>query len=157
MADQNSNENGNGKRRDFLKKTAVVSLASIFGAAVARAGTVGRGRPVPTTLAVGEEGGGQATSLAMGEEGGEYTTMALGEEGGDHEYTTLALGEEGGSKPVPKRTEASVRTDLLERLAEVAHEKGLSVEDLLDRVVNQYLKNHPPIPEATTLALGEEG
>jgi hypothetical protein len=34
-----------------------------------------------TTLAVGEEGGGEVTTMALGEEGGgEVTTMALGEE-----------------------------------------------------------------------------
>ena len=35
-----------------------------------------------TTMAVGEEGGGELTTMAVGEEGGgEVTTMALGEEG----------------------------------------------------------------------------
>lgn len=35
------------------------------------------------------------TTMAIGEEGGGPTTMAIGEEGGGP-YTTLALGEEGG-------------------------------------------------------------
>jgi hypothetical protein len=48
-----------------------------------------------TTMAVGEEGGGELTTMAVGEEGGgEVTTMAVGEEGGG-EVTTMALGEEG--------------------------------------------------------------
>ena len=46
-------------------------------------------------MAVGEEGGGELTTMAVGEEGGgEVTTMAVGEEGGG-EVTTMALGEEG--------------------------------------------------------------
>jgi len=46
-------------------------------------------------MAVGEEGGGEVTTMAVGEEGGgEVTTMAVGEEGGG-EVTTMALGEEG--------------------------------------------------------------
>lgn len=65
---------------------------------------------IPTTLAVGEEGGGPPgnvpTTLAVGEEGGgdhTVTTQAVGEEGGDggtrrpvEPITTLAIGEEGG-------------------------------------------------------------
>jgi hypothetical protein len=51
-------------------------------------------RPPFTTLAVGEEGGGTVTTLAIGEEGGCFTTFRVGEEGPI--YTTLALGEEGG-------------------------------------------------------------
>jgi len=48
-----------------------------------------------TTMAVGEEGGGDVTTMAVGEEGGDVTTMAVGEEtGGD--VTSMALGEEGG-------------------------------------------------------------
>ncbi len=60
------------------------------------------GGPVPTTLALGEEG---ATTLAIGEEGGRPvpplrpTTKAVGEEGA---ATTLAIGEEGG-KPKQRR------------------------------------------------------
>jgi hypothetical protein len=46
-------------------------------------------------MAVGEEGGGEVTTMAVGEEGGgEVTTMAVGEEGGG-EVTTMAVGEEG--------------------------------------------------------------
>jgi len=62
--------------------------------------------PRPTTLAVGEEGGGGPrvpTTRAVGEEGGwppEVTTRALGEEGGQLPHpTTLAVGEEGGQPP----------------------------------------------------------
>jgi hypothetical protein len=50
-------------------------------------------------MAVGEEGGGEVTTMALGEEGGgEVTTMALGEEGGG-DVTTMALGEEGCAGP----------------------------------------------------------
>jgi hypothetical protein len=57
-----------------------------------------------TTLALGEEDGGQIgpTTEAIGEEDGggniDVTTLALGEEdgGGNIDVTTLALGEEDG-------------------------------------------------------------
>ncbi|MEA5556766.1 hypothetical protein [Nodularia spumigena] len=49
---------------------------------------------IPPFTIGGNGGGGQATTLAVGEEGGDVTTLAVGEEGGD--VTTLAVGEEGG-------------------------------------------------------------
>jgi len=49
-------------------------------------GILGRGRPVMTTMAIGEE------------DGGGITTMALGEESGGPIYTTLAVGEEDGGR-----------------------------------------------------------
>ena len=52
-------------------------------------------------MAIGEEGGGEVTTMAVGEEGGgEVTTMAVGEEGGG-EVTTMAIGEEGCCAPGP--------------------------------------------------------
>lgn len=59
-------------------------------------GALSTKRPPFTTLAVGEEGGGGVTTLAIGEEGPIATTLAIGEEGPI--ATTLALGEEGGCK-----------------------------------------------------------
>lgn len=71
-----------------------------------------------TTMAVGEEGGGEVTTMAVGEEGGgeagggDVTSTAVGEEGGG-EVTTMALGEESSTAPEiggqPRRLE-----DLLE-------------------------------------------
>jgi hypothetical protein len=67
------------------------------------------GAPLPSTEAVGEEGG--ATTKALNEEGG-VTTKALNEEGGKltrarnedggPRLTTLALGEEGGRRDQPQ-------------------------------------------------------
>ena len=70
-------------------------------------------QPRPTTLAVGEEGGGTVTTQAVGEEGGRTpspppkppakprpTTLAVREEGGGT-VTTQAVGEEGGRTPSP--------------------------------------------------------
>lgn len=48
-----------------------------------------------TTMATGEEGGGDPTTMATGEEGGidfSFTSAAIGEEGG----STRAFCEEGG-------------------------------------------------------------
>ncbi len=46
----------------------------------------------PTTMATGEESGGDPTTMATGEESRLVTTMAVGEEGGGP--TTMAVGEE---------------------------------------------------------------
>lgn len=55
-----------------------------------------------TTLALGEQGGGERTTMALGEEAGAGdapapTTQAVGEEGGVIDATTYALGEEGAN------------------------------------------------------------
>jgi hypothetical protein len=70
-------------------KTLAATRAIWFAGHVRRAGAI---FSQPTTLAVGEEGGGGPTTMAVGEEGSGPTTMAVGEEGGGP--TTMALGEE---------------------------------------------------------------
>jgi hypothetical protein len=69
---------------------------------------------VPTTLAIGEEGGPKVTTMALGEEGNPPapTTRAVGEEGGKPpvlppgRVTTHALGEEGAGPPPQVTTQA---------------------------------------------------
>jgi hypothetical protein len=90
------------------------------------------GKPPILTNAIGEDGGGKVTTLAVGEEGGASTravgeegaaTKALREAGGGPIMTTKAIGEEGG------------------RATEALKEAG----------------GKPMPPVATTLAVGEEG
>ena len=94
-------------RRSVLARTLAVvgGIATLFlGRGASAQGYLDRRRRPPTTLALGEEGGGQATTYALGEEGGgRVTTFALGEEGGGR-VMTFALGEEGGNRfPPPRR------------------------------------------------------
>jgi hypothetical protein len=115
------------RRREALKTLGVMIPAAAVIAACGQAGdesSVQSQQPLPdshkkmpTTMAVGEEGGGKppVTTMALGEEGAQCvttktaceegggtvpgpTTLALGEEGGGiPDLTTLALGEEGGN------------------------------------------------------------
>jgi hypothetical protein len=70
------------------------AMAALFGTAAAASARAPR-RP-PTTLALGEEGGG-ITTMAWREEGGWWCPLPRGE------VTTFALGEEGGYAPPPAR------------------------------------------------------
>lgn len=105
-----------------------------------------------TTLAVGEEGGGGATTKAIGEEGGggQVTTLALGEEGsGGGRATTEAVGEEGGSGGGGRATTMAV--------GEEGGSGGGGGGRITTMAVGEEGGTPGPRPDVTTLAVGEEG
>lgn len=108
----------------------------------------GRGRPVFTTLAIGEEGDA-ASGVGVAphdstEDGGTFTTLAIGEEGDSGPMpTTLAIGEEGDPDPV------------LTTFAVGEEGDGGSPPEA--GTVPAGPAGRPWEGTATTLALGEEG
>jgi hypothetical protein len=101
---------------------------------------------VPTTLAVGEEGGPPpvTTTRPVSEEGG-MTTKALGEEGSRPPHvTTFAVGEEGAVRPPSRTTKA------------LNEEAGFRPPSRTTKALNEEAGFRPPV-RPTTLAVGEEG
>lgn len=112
----------------------------------------GRGEPVFTTLAIGEEGdstsgpgaGVGASPHDSAEDGGTFTTLAIGEEGDSGPMpTTLAIGEEGDADPVLTTFAVGEQGD------------GGSPPEA--GTVPAGPAGRPWEGTATTLALGEEG
>lgn len=116
----------------------------------------------PTTMAVGEEGGGPttmatgeeeariATTLAFGEEDPPITTLALGEEGA----TTLRLGEEG-----PTPTTLALGEESQTTFGLTATTLAVGEEDPTTRAIGEEGPTTLAVGEEdpTTRAIGEEG
>lgn len=125
---------------------------------------------VPTTQALGEEGGGvQPSTRALGEEGGtspSATTYAIGEEGGGGgNVTTYAVGEEGSTTPPPP-TGGNVTTYAIGEegsgnvttfaLGEEGASRPVTTQGLYEEGSSwQYRRFRTP--RSTTFAAGEEG
>ena len=141
----------------------------------------GRGKPVFTTLAIGEEGdsaSGPGAGVAPRDPaggGGTFTTLAIGEEGdpafgsgagvaprdpaGDGgTFTTLAIGEEGDSGPMPTTLAIGEEGDVDPVLTTRAlGEEGDAGSPPEAGTVPAGPAGRPWEGTATTLALGEKG
>ncbi|HEV7282046.1 MAG TPA: hypothetical protein VGN57_17725 [Pirellulaceae bacterium] len=115
-----------------------------------------------TTFALGEEGAGDPTTMALGEEAGAGdaappTTQAVGEEGGVIDATTFALGEEGAVSTTYALGEegGGVTTYALGEEGGGVTTYALGEEG--SGGVTTYALGEEGAGQATTLALGEEG
>jgi hypothetical protein len=154
-----------------MPKTLAAAPATWFAGHVRRKGGI---FSQPTTMAVGEEGGGP-TTMALGEEGiTAPTTMATGEEGGGgpttmatgeeetRMVTTMAVGEEGGGPTTMAVGEEDVTGPTTMAVGEEGG--GPTTMALGEEDVRVAAMMPPPITTlavaeeavATTLRLGEE-
>lgn len=115
----------------------------------------------PTTMATGEEGGGPTTMATGEEESRIATTLALGEE--DPPITTLAIGEEGGATTLRLGEEGATTMAVGEEgqttFGLTATTLAVGEEDPTTKAVGEEDQTTLAVGEEdpTTRAIGEEG